>query len=171
MDFKQILDAYIDEYYVREDIGINFEDDTTVRLELPDRIIHLHCDTRGIVSSKTHKRRGIPFSDYPVGIRRITEDVKEASAPIPENLEPVVQDHDKTSEIDGQMSIADIIDISEPARETSKGFISEGSIVCSIYCPSLVFRVKEQMGNVARVFDEKTSTSHLIAVSDLSLYS
>ena len=183
MDFTQILNAYIDEYYIREFIKITNIDVQTIKLELPDRIITLYCNNRGIVEQKTRKRRGIPFMDQPVGVR-IPETwvASPAGLPVDEEVadelpEPatvgkrIVNIDDKADdELPGQISITDLlkVDSSNEVKRVTNDF-PEGSLVSSIYCSSIVFKVKGCYGNMVNVFDEKTSTSHQIANADLVL--
>lgn len=172
MDNRQILDAYIDEYFVRKVIKVAYEENAGARLELPDRIIHLSCNERGIVAAKTHKRRGIPFMEHPVGIRVLGDesgDENEGATQNDENSEKrIVSSEPPSEEMPGQISIADLMNIKPSDVEcNSEKRFTEGTMVASIYNSAMVFRVKTCRGNLISVFDEKTSTSHQIAAADL----
>lgn len=176
MDKQQILNAYIDEYYVREVIKVKEEGDASARLELPDRIIHLVCDERGIIESKTHKRRGIPFMEHPVGLKRLNQDNSDAPVGDEEVSQNVTQDVEKQisvskeqEDLPGQITISDFLGTAANDKcDLVKSNFKEGTLVCSIYNKTMVFKVIACHDNVITALDEKTSTTHQIAIADVA---
>ena len=147
---NDVIERYIDEHYYRDKIGITYEDDNTVRLELKDRIIRLVCNGT-IISSNIRKRRGIDFSDNPI----------EVKTPQQLTISDIPQMNDDTEEI--EESIED--DFILPERVPRTDF-NEGDIVKCIYNGE-TYTVTRQDDDIVYLFDKKSSTSMIIATADL----
>lgn len=71
---SEILDRYIEEYFIPEECVVAIESVTKRRVEVEDRIVHLECDTLGIVHRTERKKRGVELLHRPKGMRFLLDE-------------------------------------------------------------------------------------------------
>lgn len=165
MSTAELLDTYIEDNYYPELIDITAEGDLR-KLVLPDRIVMLSV-CNGSVREKIRKRRGIEFSDNPVGIKNNIVNMSNGTVYSSDGGDETESNRD---DLPGQMTIEEILspEISIKAEEQCE-WLSEGDVVYSRYAPDHTYTVGSVNGNVVHCISRQ-SGSVVLAVADLVKY-